>query len=143
MRLVSSVSDFCGSHPCARKKRKDEARGVCFSHLPTVIARISGGCCRSVAEPAEGFVDQALVALKRAIHAEGFNPGMIEASARIDRLQCTEKYVDKRLGRDLVRYPRSALPIEEAGNAIRGWQGNNGESAGGGLEEGVGQPFMA
>jgi len=69
-------------------------------------------------EPAEGFVDQAFIALKSTIHAEGFNPGMLEALARRDRPQGTEKDAGKSLGRNLVRDPRAALSIEEAGNAI-------------------------
>lgn len=94
-------------------------------------------------DPAEGFVDQALVALYSAIHAEGFNPGMFEALAGMDRLQCTKKRAGKSLGRNLVRHPRSPFSIEEAGHAIRCWQANDGKSASGGLEEGVGQPFTA
>ena len=99
----------------------------------------SENCCLS--EPAEGIVDEVLIALKGAVHTEGFNPGMIEALAGIDRLQRTEKHAGKSLGRSLVRDPRSALPIKEADNALRGWQGNNGESASCGLEKGVGKPF--
>jgi hypothetical protein len=101
-----------------------------------------GEICR-LSEPAEGIVDQALIALESTIHAEGLNPGMIEALAGIDRLQCAEEHACQSLGRNMVRDPRPALSIEEMGNALRGWQGNDRKTSGRGLEEGVGQSFMA
>jgi hypothetical protein len=47
--------------------------------------------CNLSTELAESFVDQALITLKSAIHAERFDPEMVEALARTDGLQCTEK----------------------------------------------------
>jgi hypothetical protein len=92
---------------------------------------------------AERFVDEALIALKSAIHAKRFDPGMLEALARTDGLQCAEKHEGKFDGRNPIRDPCASLAIEEAGNAVRGWQGSNGKSADSGLEQGVGQPFLA
>ena len=121
---------------CKLDKRNSGRARLFAAAYPRETTLISDG-------PAKSFVDQTLVALKSAIHAEGFNPRMLEALAKIDRLQCIEKHIDKRLGRNLIRDPRAAFPVEKTSNAIRGWQRSNGKSARGGLEKGVGQSLMA